>query len=97
MVSSLNHHVSILKLTVHKAYVDALISGAMPDPIPEDAAWCKPKLQRSQWYDLFDLDQRVEAFRGLWGIMTYLTRDLQMERQASGTDSPMQEWIRGLR
>ena len=75
MVSSLNHHISILKLTVHGAYVDYLTSATVPHPPPEDSEWSVPKLQRTQWFDLFDVEQRVEAFRGLWGVMAYLTRD----------------------
>lgn len=74
MVSCLNHHVSILKLTVHDAYTDYLISGRMPEPLPEDGAWCRPKLQRTKWFDLFDQGERVEAFRALWGVLAYLTR-----------------------
>lgn len=75
MVSSLNTHISILKLTVHEAYTDALLSGHMPEPLPADNDWCKPLMQRSQWFDLFDAEQRVTAFRMLWGVMAYLTRE----------------------
>jgi len=75
MVSSLNHHISFLKLTFHVAYVDYLVSGDMPNPRPKNADWCRPRLQRSQWFDLFEVEQRVEAFRGLWGVMAYLMRE----------------------
>lgn len=75
MVSSLNHHLCFLKLSVHGAYMDYLESALLPNPLPSDPDWCKPKLQRSHWYDLFDRDQRVTAFKSLWAIMTYLTRD----------------------
>lgn len=76
MVSSLNHHLSILKLTVHDAYTEYIRTEEFPDPPPEDLNWCSPKLQRTQWYDLFDMEQRVEAYRALWGVMAYLTRDI---------------------
>ncbi|KAK5129164.1 hypothetical protein LTR08_003784 [Meristemomyces frigidus] len=76
LLSSLNHHLSILKLTVHTHYTDCLISGRLPEPLPLDPAWCIPKLQRTEWFDLFDCGQRVEAFRGVWGVMGFLTRDL---------------------
>ncbi|KAH9841254.1 hypothetical protein Tdes44962_MAKER07811 [Teratosphaeria destructans] len=76
MVSSLNHHICMVKLTVHAAYVDALATGAAPVPPPEDSDWCRPKLQRSKWFDLFDMDQRIDSFRGLWGIMAYLSREV---------------------
>ncbi|KAK3627778.1 hypothetical protein LTR56_019011 [Elasticomyces elasticus] len=69
MVSSLNHHISIVKLTVHDAYTDSLVAGTSLEDLP------KPTLQRSQWFDLFDSQQRVQTLRGVWGVMAYLTRD----------------------
>ncbi|KAK0859566.1 hypothetical protein LTR91_020857 [Friedmanniomyces endolithicus] len=76
MISSLNHHIFIVKLTVHEAYIDNLVSGApLFDSMTGAPGPAKPKLQRSQWFDLFDEQQRVEAFRGVWGVMAYLTRD----------------------
>lgn len=89
MVSSLNHHISILKLTVHEAYVDFLVSGAMPNPRPDNARWCRPKLQRSRWLDLFDMEQRVEAFRDLWGVMAYLTREAEAGGKTDASDTAM--------
>ena len=83
MVSSLNHHISILKLTVHEAYLDYLEHEQLPNPLqsdppmPADQAWCSPILERTQWYDLFNIEERVEAFRALWGIMAYLARDVE--------------------
>ncbi|SMY25112.1 unnamed protein product [Zymoseptoria tritici ST99CH_1A5] len=81
-VSSLNHHVSILKLTVHNAYTEYITTGQMPMSPPQSATdengeerqWHTPKLQRTRWYDLFNVDDRVEAFRALWGVMEWLTR-----------------------
>ena len=83
LVSSLNHHISILKMSVHGAYVDYLTSATMPQPHPEDAEWSVPKLQRTKWFDLFDVEQRVEVFRGLWGVMAYLTRDMKQDTKTS--------------
>jgi hypothetical protein len=76
MVSSLNHHISLLKLTVHGAYVEFLTSGRVPDPWPTDPAWSSPRLQRTPWYDLLDCAQRVNAFRALWAVTAFLTRDV---------------------
>jgi hypothetical protein len=78
-ISSLNHHISILKLTVHKAYIEYLTTGQLPIFPPSDTdderAWYSPKLQRTRWYDLFDVDDRVDAFRAVWGVVGWLTRD----------------------
>ncbi|KAI7157297.1 hypothetical protein KC316_g13947 [Hortaea werneckii] len=88
MVSSLNHHICILKLTVHVAYIDYLVTGEMPEPRPQEEEWYRPRLQRSQWYDLFAMDQRVEAYRALWGVMSYLTREPVMAEGRSSFNHP---------
>lgn len=88
MVSSLNHHVCILKLTVHVAYIDYLVSGEMPESRPQEEEWYRPKLQRSQWYDLFAMEQRVEAYRALWGVMSYLTREPVVAEERPGSGHP---------
>lgn len=77
MVSSLNHHISILKLTVHDAYLDFLSDGKLPDSSSQEHDWCRPKFQRSQWFDLFNADDRISAFRTLWAVMAYLTRPIE--------------------
>lgn len=74
MVSSLNHHVSLLKLHVHPAYLDYITHGKLPESQPSDPNWCSPKLERTQWFDLFNVEDRTEAMRGLWGVMSYLLR-----------------------
>ncbi|OQO11690.1 hypothetical protein B0A48_03417 [Cryoendolithus antarcticus] len=75
MVSSLNHHISILKLTIHDAYLDYLAGVGFPSVPLMESDWSTPRLQRSKWFNLFDADDRVEAFSALWAIMSYLTRD----------------------
>ncbi|KAH7390725.1 hypothetical protein BKA66DRAFT_568659 [Pyrenochaeta sp. MPI-SDFR-AT-0127] len=74
MISSLNHHISLLKLRIHSAYMQYLNDGGLPEDPPSDPSWCSPKLQRTKWFDLFDIDDRIEAMRGIWGIMSYLMR-----------------------
>ncbi|KAK7515990.1 uncharacterized protein IWZ02DRAFT_458080 [Phyllosticta citriasiana] len=72
--SSLNHHVALLHLHVHPAYLDFLQTGELPSPPPADPAWCRPVLRRSRWYDFFSVDDRVELFCGLWGLFGWLAR-----------------------
>ena len=74
MVSSLNHHISILKLRIHPLYLQYLTDGTLPTQHPSDPSWASPKLQRTRWFDFFSVDDRAEAMRGLWGIMAYLMR-----------------------
>ncbi|KAF2115296.1 hypothetical protein BDV96DRAFT_612646 [Lophiotrema nucula] len=77
MVSSLNHHISILKLRVHRSYIRYLTEGTLPDETPSDARWFSPVLTRTRWYDLFSIDDRTEAMRGMWGVIGYLMRSQQ--------------------
>ncbi|KAH6851536.1 hypothetical protein BKA58DRAFT_445043 [Alternaria rosae] len=74
MVSSLNHHISLLKLRIHPAYLEYITEGKLPKEAPTDSDWCSPKLQRTRWFDLFNFDDRTEAMRGIWGVMAYLMR-----------------------
>ncbi|KAF2742712.1 hypothetical protein M011DRAFT_259882 [Sporormia fimetaria CBS 119925] len=74
MVSSLNHHISVLKLRIHRNYLRFLEEGVMPPEEDSSEPWWSPALQRTRWYDLFDVEDRKEAMRGLWGIMQYLMR-----------------------
>ena len=74
MVSSLNHHISVLKLRIHTVYLEYVTEGKLPDEWPSDADWCSPKLQRTRWFDLFNINDRTEAMRGIWGVVSYLMR-----------------------
>ncbi|PSN64592.1 hypothetical protein BS50DRAFT_576030 [Corynespora cassiicola Philippines] len=74
MVSSLNHHISVLKLHVHSAYLQFITEGKFPESEPSDPNWCSPTLHRTRWFDLFSIEDRSEAMRGLWGITAYLLR-----------------------
>jgi len=73
MISSLNHHLSVLKLRVHKAYLEYFEHGKLPNyKVPKD--WSSPVLQRTRWFDLISPTERVEAFRCLWALGGYLSR-----------------------
>lgn len=90
IVSALNHHISILRLTVHDAYLEYLLTGTIPPSSSQDTPpaglkegekgegekghWSIPTLRRSEWFDLLDPKRRCEAFRALWGVMAYLNR-----------------------
>jgi hypothetical protein len=62
-------------LRIHSAYIDYLVTGSLPPSTANlDPSWCNPIIQRTKWYDLFDIVERVEAARGLWGVLHYLAR-----------------------
>ena len=94
MVSSLNHHISVVKLHIHKAYIQHLTDGTLPDPAPSDPQWCSPILSRTRWYDLFSMEDRTEAMRGIWGIVGYLMRTPEQEQENTDrdtVDTPMKD------
>lgn len=73
LVSSLNHHISVLKLRIHALYLDYVANGVLPNSTHAED-WSSPTLQRTRWYDLFVAEDRAEAARGIWGVMAYLAR-----------------------
>lgn len=79
LVSSLNHHISLVRLRIHSAYIEHLTSGTLPSPPPTDPQWCSPVLQRTRWYDLFRVEDRTEIMRGIWGLLEYLMREVSDE------------------
>jgi hypothetical protein len=77
MVSSINHHLAILHLRVHRRYLDMLTTGESEWPADTDSTgqgWDELRLRRTRWYDVLDGEERVEAFQGVWRIFHYLMR-----------------------
>ncbi|KAJ5287048.1 hypothetical protein N7478_002734 [Penicillium angulare] len=79
MVTSINHHIAILHLRVHRRYIDILTSGESDFPEESDnpdQPWHVLKLQRSRWYDLLDAKDRVEGLKGVWSLFHYQQRPI---------------------
>ncbi|KAI9848453.1 MAG: hypothetical protein M1837_000248 [Sclerophora amabilis] len=79
LVSSLNHHVSIVQLRVHASYLQFLESGKLPSdqdyPMSLDGTpWYELRMCRTKWFDLFCAEDRLELMRGFWGIMAWMMR-----------------------
>lgn len=76
MVSSINHHVAILHLRVHRHYLEVLSKGGSTHPKDSDPdqSWHVLKLQRTRWYDLLDANDRVEALKATWSLFHYQLR-----------------------
>ena len=86
-MSCIFHHISNLKHTVHNAYTDYLTTGIKPVQTPSEEDWSVPKLERTDWLDLFDQEQRVEAFKCVWGVMEYVSRDVGGDESAAAEDT----------
>ncbi|KAK0611135.1 hypothetical protein B0T14DRAFT_500295 [Immersiella caudata] len=77
MVSSLFHHVSILRVRVPDRLL-AVLDGA-DDAATGGKSWGRLEARRSKWYDLFLAEERLEAMRLVWSMMAYLMREADGE------------------
>lgn len=88
LISSVIHHISIVHLRVPTRYV-AYIGQTTPPPadfVPSQHPWYVLKVRRSRWYDLFDKEDRVEAMRGVWGVVGWLMRSEKKEKRDGGVE-----------
>lgn len=70
MVSSLNHHFSVVHLRVHPNYLSWLASGKA-QPLEQDKSeqpWHSLVIRRTRWYDLLKPEDRAEGLDGLWAL-----------------------------
>ncbi|KAL6898778.1 hypothetical protein GGI43DRAFT_423321 [Trichoderma evansii] len=84
VISSIFHHVSILRVRVPDRLLEVL--GGSPDPDMTQRSWGRVQGWRSRWFDLFDIEQRLVAMRMLWAVMAY-----QMRKEPEDKDIAMVE------
>lgn len=82
VLSSLFHHVSILRVRVPQRLLDVLDGDAEPDL--QKRSWGKVSAWRSRWFDFFSIEDRTEAMRMLWAVMAW-----QMRKLDDDADTPM--------
>ncbi|KAI1319574.1 hypothetical protein F5Y16DRAFT_417780 [Xylariaceae sp. FL0255] len=79
VISSLFHHISVLRVRVPDRLLQVLDGGPEDGPEREDSysehSWGQLEIWRSQWYDLFRIEERLEAMRLIWGMMEWAMRD----------------------
>ena len=80
-VSSINHHISLLRLPIHSEYLKWLTGSDTFSPTMDDEdVEISPRpehilnLQRTRWFDLFKAEDRLEAVEGLRALMAWLMR-----------------------
>lgn len=74
MVSSIYHHVAVVRLDVHAKYLEFLAEGKVAASKTDDHEWYKPTISRTQWFDMFEPHDRGEALRAIWGVLAWETR-----------------------
>ncbi|KAK2811342.1 hypothetical protein FQN50_002219 [Emmonsiellopsis sp. PD_5] len=75
MVSSLNHHFSIVHLRIHHHYLEWLATGNTNFPDDDSSPpWYGIHIRRTKWFDHFSPSDRVEALDGMWALFSYLMR-----------------------
>ncbi|KAL7790346.1 hypothetical protein V8C37DRAFT_185179 [Trichoderma ceciliae] len=72
VISSIFHHISILRVRVPDRLLEVL--GGSPDPDVTRRSWGRVQGWRSRWFDLFDIEQRLLAMQMLWAVMAYQMR-----------------------
>jgi hypothetical protein len=85
VVSTLFHHVSVLRVRVPHALLRALDGeevkggGGARDQQNKTAGrpWGKVEVFRSRWFDFFIPDDRVAAMKIVWAMMAYLMRKIE--------------------
>ncbi|KAI0880976.1 uncharacterized protein GGS22DRAFT_78498 [Annulohypoxylon maeteangense] len=81
VLSSLFHHFSVLRVRVPRKLLDVLggeWEGIVEAGIGAEGeklrSWGKLEMWRSRWFDLFIVEERLEAMRLLWGMMAWVMR-----------------------
>lgn len=72
VISSLFHHVSLIRVRVPLRLLEVL--DGSPEPDATRRSWETVPAWRSRWFDLFDIDQRIAAMQLIWGMMAYQMR-----------------------
>ncbi|KAK2750722.1 hypothetical protein FQN57_002795 [Myotisia sp. PD_48] len=78
MISSLNHHFSIVHIRVHSNYLEWLSTGRTEFPDDDtdtsEQPWHRLVVRRTRWFDFLNVKDRVDGFDGLWALFTWLLR-----------------------
>jgi hypothetical protein len=71
MVSSLNHHICIVRAMVPEKLL-GVFEGSN-----DREGWERVVVWRSKWYDLYLKEERIEAMGVVWGMMAWLMRKIE--------------------
>lgn len=76
VISALFHHISVVRVRVPDGLL-AVLDGE-PD---EGRSWGRLEVRRSRWFDLFLVEDRIEAMKLVWSMVNFLMRE---EKEGEG-------------
>ncbi|KAI8627593.1 hypothetical protein F5Y19DRAFT_465783 [Xylariaceae sp. FL1651] len=87
VISSLFHHVSVLRVRVPNRLLQVMEGAAEEDLAGKEGegnrrSWGKLEIWRSKWFDMFLVEDRLEAMRLLWGMMAWTMRKTEGQDDA---------------
>ncbi|KAI9147854.1 hypothetical protein HJFPF1_12888 [Paramyrothecium foliicola] len=85
VISSLFHHISVLRVRVPRRLLEVL--DGSPEPDLTRRSWGKVQAWRSAWYDFFDVKHRLEAMQLVWAVMAYQMRKEPQDGDVSMPDA----------
>ncbi|TDZ21699.1 hypothetical protein Cob_v005424 [Colletotrichum orbiculare MAFF 240422] len=77
VISSLFHHISVLRVRVPERLLE-ILEGANEDDAHR--SWGQVEVRRTPWHDLFKLDERLDAMRLIWCLMSWLMRKTEQQK-----------------
>ncbi|KAK1638948.1 hypothetical protein BDP81DRAFT_514638 [Colletotrichum phormii] len=92
VISSLFHHISVLRVRVPERLLEVLEGGAEQAQTQALAgddvhrSWGQVEARRSPWYDFFVLEERLEAMKLVWSLMGWLMRKPEEEVTVEKTE-----------
>ncbi|GKT55562.1 hypothetical protein ColTof3_02901 [Colletotrichum tofieldiae] len=86
VISSLFHHISILRVRVPERLLEVL-EGAGEDDVRR--SWGQVEARRSPWYDFFVTEQRLDAMKLVWSLMAWLMRKEEEPAEKTEVDVKM--------
>ncbi|ROT42732.1 hypothetical protein SODALDRAFT_354917 [Sodiomyces alkalinus F11] len=78
LVSCLFHHVSVLRVRVPDRLLEVL-QGASEGEEPR--SWGELEVRRTPWFDLFLVEERLEALKIVWAVMAWMMRKPEEENR----------------
>ncbi|KAK4653191.1 hypothetical protein QC762_505930 [Podospora pseudocomata] len=75
VISGLFHHISVVRVRVPNRLLEVLEGDLNEIDKRGGRSWGKIEVRRSQWFDFFKVEERIEAVQLLWGLMAWLMRE----------------------